>query len=120
MRRLACRLFTTSRQFFVGAVVGVQVQEVLALLSSHGYRDTHISHVVHLFRVSFVSAVENLCLQKKLHSIKQRPEENTTVYILRFFSEAKLVYHTAWAMSEKGKVVSFLHQARQRKAPRGH
>ena len=32
--------------------------------------------------VSFVSAVENLCLRKKLHFIKQRPEENATAYIL--------------------------------------
>ena len=58
--------------------------------------------------VSFVSAVDNLCLQKKLHSIKQSPEENTTAYILRFLSEAKLAYPTAWAMGEKGKVVSFM------------
>ena len=58
--------------------------------------------------ISFVSAVENLCSQKKLHSIKQRPEENTTAYILRFLSEAKLAYPTAWAMGEEGKVVSFL------------
>ena len=84
------------------------VHEVLALLSSHGYRDTRISHVVLLFRVSFVSAVDNLWLQKKLHSIKQRPEENTTAYILRFLSEAKLAYPTANAMGEEGKVVSFL------------
>ena len=48
--------------------------------------------------VSFVSAVEDLYLQKKLHSIKQRPEENTTAYILRFLSEAKLAYPTAWAI----------------------
>ena len=84
------------------------VHEVLALLSSHGQRDTPISHVVLLFRVAFVSAVENLCLQKKLHSIKERLEENTTAYILRFLSEAKLAYPTAWAMGEEGKVVSFL------------
>ena len=32
--------------------------------------DTGRSHWMRL--VSFVSAVENLCLQKKLHSIKQR------------------------------------------------
>ena len=56
----------------------------------------------------FVSAVENVCLQKKLQSIEQRPEENTTEYILRFLSEAKLAYPTAWAMGEEGKVVSFL------------
>ena len=56
-----------------------------------------------------LAAVENLCLQKKLHSIKQRPEENTTAYILRFLSEAKLAYPTAWAMGEEGKVVSFLN-----------
>ena len=71
-------------------------------------RDTRISHVVLLFRVSFVSVVENVCLQKKLHLIKQRPEENTTAYILWFLSEAKLAYPTAWTMGEEGKVVSFL------------
>ena len=59
--------------------------------------------------VSFVSAVvENMCLQKKLLSIKQRPEENITTYILRFLSEAKLAYPTAWAMGEEGEVVSSL------------
>ena len=55
-----------------------------------------------------MSAVENLGLQKKLHLIKDRPEENTTAYILRFLSEAKLAYSTAWAIGEEGKVVSFL------------
>ena len=58
--------------------------------------------------VSFVSAVENLCLQKKLHLIEQSLEENATVYILRFLSEGKLAYATAWAMGEDGNVVSFL------------
>ena len=66
----------------------------------------HTRHII--FRVSFVSAVENFCLQKKLHSSKQRPEENTTAYILQFLSEAKLAYPTAWAMGEEGKVVRFL------------
>ena len=37
-----------------------------------------------------------------------RPEENTTACILLLLSEAKLAYHTAWAMGEEGKVVSFL------------
>ena len=55
-----------------------------------------------------ISSVGNLCLQKKLHSTKQRPEENTVAYILLFLSEAKLAYPTAWAMGEEGKVVSFL------------
>ena len=41
-------------------------------------------------------------------SIKQRPEENTTAYFLRFLSEAKLAYPTAWAMGEESKVASFL------------
>ena len=41
-------------------------------------------------------------------TFKQRPEENTTAYILRFLSEAKLAYPSAWAMGEEGKVVSFL------------
>ena len=45
--------------------------------------------------VSFVSAEENLYFQKKLNSIKQRPAKNTTAYILRFFTEAKLAYPTA-------------------------
>ena len=58
--------------------------------------------------VLFVSAVDNLWLQKKLHSIKQRPEENTTAYILWYLSEAKLACPTAWALGEEGNVVSFL------------
>ena len=49
-----------------------------------------------------------MCLQNKLHTIKQRPEENSTAYILQFLSDTKLAYPTAWAMGEKGKVVSFL------------
>ena len=41
-------------------------------------------------------------------TFKQRPEENTTACILRFLSEAKLAFVSAWAMGEEGKVVSFL------------
>ena len=63
--------------------------------------DTGRSHWMRL--VSFVSAVENLCLQKKLHSIKQRSGIHPAI-----LSEAKLAYPTAWAMGEEGKVVSFL------------
>ena len=107
MRRLAGRLITPCCQFFVGAVVGcwhcspVMVNGILAS-AIHTYIHTYIF----LFRVSFMSAVENLCLQKKLDLTKQRTEENTTAYILR--SEAKLAYPMAWAMGEEGKVVSFL------------
>ena len=50
----------------------------------------------------------NFALVLPQDSIKQRPEENTTAYILRFLSEAKLAYPTACAMGEEGKVVSFL------------
>ena len=47
-------------------------------------------------------------LTEKATFDKQRPEENTTAYILRFLSEAKLAYPTAWVMGEEGKIVSFL------------
>ena len=63
--------------------------------------DTGRSHWMRL--VSFVSAVENLCLQNKLHSIKQRSGINPAI-----LTEAKHAYPTAWAMGEEGKVVSFL------------
>ena len=59
---------------------------------------------------SFLSAVKNTCLQNKLYTIKQRPGENTTAYIWRFLSDAKLSYPTARAMGEEKKVVSFLNR----------
>ena len=84
------------------------------MVTSWAKYDTGCSHQMRLvagqrwLTVSFVSAVENLCLQKKIHLIKQRPEENTTAYILRFLSEAKLAYPTAWAMGKESKEVTFL------------
>ena len=57
--------------------------------------DTGRSHWMRL--VSFVSAVENLCLQKKLHSIKQRSDIHPTI-----LSEAEFSYPTAWEMDERG------------------
>ena len=56
--------------------------------------------------------VSSMCLQNKLHMIKQMPEENDKAYIRLFLSDAKLAYPRA--KGEEGKVVSLLKRFTER------